>query len=326
MRIRSAVIGGGGFLGRHIVRRLLERGDHVRVLGRSHHADLERVGARSLVADVRSLPALTQALLDTSEVYHAAALAELSGPRSRFYETNVVGARNVVEACQRAGVAKLVHTSSPSVVFGGAPQRGVDETVPYPKRWLAAYPWSKCLAEVAVLQANARRGLHTASLRPHLLWGPGDTHVLPRLIQASQDGRLLRVGDGTNRVDFTYVENAADAHLLAAAELGPAGRSGGKAYFITQGRPVKLWEFVAEVLERAGAPPVRRAISFRRAYALGVLCERLSSRPRMTRFLACQLAMDHHYDPERAWRDFGYRPLVALEEGLRRTFGASPPR
>ena len=166
-----------------------------------------------------------------------------------------------------------------------------------------------------------RHGLHTVSLRPHLLWGPGDTHVLPRVIEASRGGRLVQVGNGQNLVDFTYVENAADAHLLAAAELGPSGRSGGKVYFVTQRQPVRLWEFVAEVLERAAAPPVAKTISFRQAYALGFLCERISSRPRMTRFLACQLAMDHHYDPDRAWRDFGYRPMVGLEEGLRRTFG-----
>ena len=155
MRIRSTVIGGGGFLGRHIVKRLLERGDRVRVLGRTRYTDLESVGVQSLVVDIRSLPALTRALLRSDEVYHTAALAEISGPWATFYEVNVVGTRNVIEACHRARVPKLVYTSSPSVVFGGAPQRGVDESAPYPNRWLAAYPWSKCLAEVAVLRANA---------------------------------------------------------------------------------------------------------------------------------------------------------------------------
>ena len=328
MAKRSLVTGGGGFLGKVIARQLADRGDAVTVIGRNRYPEVEAFGARSLAVDIRDYEAVSAAVDGMDEVYHAAAIANIWGVPREFHAINYEGTLNVIRACRERGVPKLIYTSSPSVVFAGADQRGVDESEPYPERFLADYPRTKALAEAAVRDADGKDGLHTVSLRPHLIWGPGDRHLIPRLIQRAKDGRLMRVGSGENRVDIVYVDNAASAHLRAAAELGPGGRCNGKVYFISQGEPVKLWDFVDEILERARAPKVRKSISFRAAYRLGAAMEAAykvlgrTSEPRMTRFLACQLATDHYYDISSAERDFGYRPEVSTREGLERLFPA----
>jgi len=222
------------------------------------------------------------------------------------------------------GVRRLVYTSSPSVTFTGADQCGIDESVPYAARWLCHYPRSKALAEQAVLAANGRNGLLTCALRPHLIWGPGDRHLVPRLIERARRGQLRRVGDGRNLIDMVYVENAAEAHLRAAEALVAGSPVCGQAYFISQGEPVRCWEWIDTILACAGLEPVRRGISARAACWAGWACEaawtllRLPGEPRMTRFLALQLARSHYFSIERARRDFGYQPRVSTADGLRR--------
>jgi nucleoside-diphosphate-sugar epimerase len=232
-----------------------------------------------------------------------------------------------------------VHTSSPSVVFAGCDQCGVDESAPYDFASMRAnrafYSESKACAEQAVLAANGD-GLKTCALRPHLIWGPGDSHLIPRLIARAKSGRLRQVGDGTNLVDITYVENAAEAHLLAADALerddtttelaSPSHGSSpaGKAYFVSQGEPVNCWRWIDEVLALADLPPVTKSLSFRTARRLGVACEAayrilaLKGEPPMTRFLAAQLATTHWFDIAAARRDLGYQPKVSTAEGMRR--------
>jgi nucleoside-diphosphate-sugar epimerase len=257
-------------------------------------------------------------------VFHVAALAGIGGDWSTFYETNTVGTRNVITACQEEEVARLVYTSSPSVTFTGEDQLGVDESVPYPGRWLAHYPHSKALAEQAVRAVHGKRGLATCALRPHLIWGPRDSHLVPKLLQRSKSGRLRRVGDGTNRVDHVYVENAAEAHLLAADALSLDSDVGGKAYFISQGVPVNCWDWINELLTAYGQPPVEKSISYSMAYRMGAVCElafrifRRRQEPPMTRFLAAQLAKSHYFDISAAKRDFGYEARVSAAEGLKR--------
>jgi nucleoside-diphosphate-sugar epimerase len=157
-----------------------------------------------------------------------------------------------------------------------------------------------------------------------LIWGPGDNHLAPRLIEAARTNRLWQIGRGTNRADVTYIDNAADAHLLAADRLSPGSAIAGKAYFISDGAPVQVWPFVNRILGLAGLPPVTRRVKLGVAYATGATAElayRLLGRkdePPMTRFLAVQLASSHWFDISAARRDLGYEPLVKLEEGLRR--------
>jgi nucleoside-diphosphate-sugar epimerase len=198
----------------------------------------------------------------------------------------------------------------------------VDESTPYATRWLCHYPHTKALAEQEVLSANARDGLLTCALRPHLIWGPRDEHLIPRLIARAKAGRLRRVGDGRNLIDMVYVENAALAHLQAADALTAGSPVAGRAYFISQGEPVNCWAWIDEVLQVAGLPPVRKSISAKAAWRVGAVLEgiyrtlRLRSEPPMTRFLAAQLSTSHYFDISRARRDFGYEPQITTAEGM----------
>ena len=230
----------------------------------------------------------------------------------------------MVAGCLAHGVSRLVFTSSPSVTFDGAAQSGVNEAAPYAQRWLCHYPHSKALAEQHVLQTNGVGGLLTCALRPHLIWGPGDRHLIPKLIQRRRTNRLWRVGDGTNLIDMIYVENAAAAHLRAAECLVSGSPVPGHAYFISQGEPVRCWEWIDQILLLAGLEPTPKSMSFRTASLFGAVLEclwrvmPLPDEPPMTRFLAAQLGTSHYFDISRAQRDFGYVAEISTAEGMRR--------
>jgi nucleoside-diphosphate-sugar epimerase len=230
----------------------------------------------------------------------------------------------VIAACVRHRVPRLVFTSSPSVTFTGENQIHVDESAPYARRWLCHYAHSKALAEQLVLEANDPPQLMTCALRPHLLWGPGDPHLIPKLLSRARSGRFRRIGDGKNLVDHTFVENAAWAHWQAAERLTPGSPVCGSAYFISQDDPVNCWQWINEILKLAGLPAVRRVMSYAAARRLGWALEtyhemfNIEREPVMTRFLAAQLAKSHYFDIARAKRDFGYRVRVSTSEGMER--------
>ena len=322
--MHTLVTGAGGFLGRYIVEQLVARGDRVRTLARGRYPDLEALGVEAVRADVRDCRAVCDACRDVDVVFHTAAIAGIWGPWKEFYGVNVLGTQHVVEGCRSHGVGQLVYTSSPSVTFDGADQEGVDESAAYPSRWLAHYPHSKSLAEQHVLAANRPGQLLTCALRPHLIWGPRDRHLIPRLLDRARSGRLRRVGAGENLIDTVYVENAATAHLQAAAALTADSPVAGRAYFISQGEPVNCWSWIDEILALAGLPSVNKSISLRAAWRLGAICESVYTllpvqrEPPMTRFLAAQLATSHWFDITRAREDFGYRPEISTAEGMRR--------
>jgi nucleoside-diphosphate-sugar epimerase len=320
----ALVTGGGGFLGLYIVEQLVARGDRVRVLCRGRYQRLDELGVEQLQGDVRDAAVVGRACAGVDVVYHAAALSGIWGPWDHYHRVNTLGTLNVIAGCLVNRVPRLVYTSSPSVVYDGRDHLGADETLPYAARYLCHYPPSKALAEQAVLSANGIEGLATVALRPHLIWGPRDKHLIPRLMARARSGRLRRVGRGENLISMSYVENAAAAHLQAADRLAPNSPLAGKAYFINEPEPVNLWGWINELLVRAGLPAVTKSISPSAAYAAGAACElvykalRLSSEPPMTRFLAQQLSGSHYYSIARAQRDFGYQPVVSVEEGLRR--------
>lgn len=330
--MKALVTGATGFLGLHVVEMLVARGDRVRALCRGPSTDLDRLGAERIVGDVRDFGAVDSACRGVEVVYHTAAEAGIGGRWRNYYQTNVVGTRNVVDACRRNGVSRLVYTSSPSVTFQGQDQRGVDESAAYPRRWLACYPRSKAMAEQHVLAASGQNGLLTCALRPHLIWGVGDKHLIPTLLARAQAGKLRRVGDGRNLVDIVYVENAARAHLLAADALLPGSPAAGRPYFISQGEPVNLWRWIDEILALASLPPVGRSVSPAVAWCMGATMEtayalfRINGDPPMTRFLAAQLATSHYFDIGQARRDLGYEPLVSTAEGMRRLGAAIAKR
>ena len=208
--MKVLVTGGGGFLGRYIVEQLLERGDAVTVFARGKYPELEQIGATLMRGDLQDAEAVTQACTGMDVVFHAAAKPGIWGTWDSFYAPNVIGTQHVLDACKAQNVSKLVFTSSPSVIFNNQPQEGCDESVPYPAQYENFYSHTKALAEQKVVQANNAEFL-TVTLRPHLIWGPRDAHLLPRLIDRARSGKLVQVGDGTNKVDITYVEDAARA-------------------------------------------------------------------------------------------------------------------
>lgn len=322
--MKALVTGGGGFLGRYIVEKLLARGFDVTSLSRGDHPELASLGVTAVRAGVEEREKVIAAASGMDVVFHTAAKVGVGGGFAEFNRANVVGSRNVVDACVAGGVKRLIFTSSPSVVFGGEPHEGVDETVPYPTRFNAHYPATKAVAERETLAANGRAGLLTCAIRPHLVWGPRDTNLIPRLLARADAGRLAIVGDGRNLVDMVYVENAADAHILAMDRLSAGSPVAGSAYFITQGEPVNLWDWVNKILARLGRPPVGKRVSYPMAYAVGAVMEtayallRLDAEPPMTRFVAQQLALPHYFDIGKAGRELGYAPKVGADEGLER--------
>lgn len=329
--MRTLITGGGGFLGRYLTEELLSRGWPVRILGRGNHADLERLGVETINGDIRDAAVVADACRDVETVFHVAAVAGIWGSRRLYESTNVGGTKNVIDAAVRAGAQRLIITSSPSVIFDDREHHDFDESLPYPTHYLCHYARTKAIAEQLVLQANGRNGLATCSIRPHLMWGPRDNHLVPRLLRRAASGRLRQVGDGTNQISQIYVTDAARAHAEAAAHLSVDSPLAGQAYFVDSGESVNLWEWIAEILRRAGLPPVKRSISYRRAYFAGRLFEGLywllgrTSEPVMTRFLANQLSLTRTYRITKAMRDFGFRPQVSFDEGMRR-LAADLPR
>ena len=324
----ALVTGGGGFLGRYIVEQLLARGDKVRSFGRGRYPELEALGVEVVRGDIADRNAVLQACQGIDVVYHVAALPGIAVQWPPYEQANIRGTEHVIDVCREHGVERLIYTSSPSVTFAGADQCGVDERAPYDFDWMIAYrahySRSKAIAEQAVLAASDGQ-LRTCALRPHLIWGPRDNHLIPRLIVRARAGRLRRVGDGANRVDTIYVENAAGAHLQAAdALLDASSPVAGRAYFLSQNEPANCWDWIDEILALVNLPPVRKTISRRKAERAGALLENiyrllsLSGEPPMTRFLAAQLATSHWFDLSAARRDFGYAPAISTAEGMRR--------
>lgn len=322
--MKYLVTGGGGFLGLYVTEQLVARGDSVRVFCRGHYPRLDELKVETQQGDIRDIAAVRRACEGIDVVFHTAAVPGIWGPWEHYHAINTIGTQNVLQACLESNVRKLIYTSSPSVIYDGKDHLNVNESYPYPTSYLCHYPHSKAMAERAVLEANGSNGLATAALRPHLIWGPRDNHLIPRLIDRARSGRLRRVGDGQNLISMSYVENAATAHLQAADRLEVGSPVAGQAYFINEREPVNLWSWVDEILSQAGLPPLKKRISASMAYALGATCEavysvlRLKGEPPMTRFLALQLSGSHYYSVDKARHDFGYEPAISVAEGMRR--------
>ncbi len=318
---RVLVTGGGGFLGRAIIARLKKRGDTVCSLCRGDYPQLAAMGVTMIRGDISDRETVLAACAGVDLVFHTAAKPPPWGKYRDYYRTNVNGTQNMIDACLRNHIRRLVYTSTPSVVFDGSDLEGVDESVPYPTRFNAFYPETKARAEKSVLKA-AGRNLRTVVLRPHQIWGPGDPHFVPRLIARSK--KLKRIGSGNNLVDTTYIDNAVDAHILAADALDKKPEISGNIYFISQGDPITAWDMIDSILAAAGLPPVKGAVSYKTAWTVGAVLEfiyrtfRIPGEPQMTRFLVDAAAKTHWFDISAARKDLGYQPLVSTREGLER--------
>ncbi|MBM9511440.1 NAD-dependent epimerase/dehydratase family protein [Desulfogranum marinum] len=315
------VTGGGGFIGQAIVRKLISKGLQVNVVGRNCYPHLMEIGVRCHQGDIRDLDFLQSVFKGVDTVFHVAAKAGIWGAEEEYFAINTQGTQNVIAACKDASVPVLVYTSTPSVVFDRAPLKGADERLPYASRPLCHYAASKIEAEKIVLAANGK-GLGTTAIRPHLVWGPGDQHLIPRLLERGRQGELKVVGKGDNVVDISYIDNVVHAHILAAENLHAGGSAGGQAFFIGQEQPVLLWEWINSLYARLDIEQIHKKVPFFVAYLAGGALEgifglaRCTTEPKMTRFLAHQLAHSHWFNHEKAERILGYKEQVSTAEGM----------
>lgn len=315
------VTGATGFIGGKIVERLLAEGRKVRALSRRPLPELEAKGVEVIPGDLNDIHALERGCKSADAVFHVAGRVGVWGPRQDFFQVNVEGTRNLLGAAQRAHVPRFIYTSSPSVVYNGGDLRNVDESAPRCMHAPCAYPTSKAAAEIEVLKAHSD-AFRTVALRPHLVWGPGDRNVVPRVMALAHAGKLKIVGHGKNQVDVTHITNVVDAHLLAEGALvQPNSPAGGKAYFITNGQPVVLWDWINQILTGVGIAPVTKRVPLPVAYAVGGALEAWwnikgkEGDPPMTRFVAKELATDHWFNLSAARRDLAYHPLMTMAQG-----------
>lgn len=315
------VTGGGGFIGLALVKALAKRNLEIIVLGRHRYPEVEACGAACITGDIRDKDIVSKSMLGCDTVFHVAAKAGIWGDYSEYYSINVQGTENVIKGCNTLGVSSLVYTSTPSVVFDGSDLEGVDETIPYASRPQCHYATTKILAEQRVLAANSAN-LKTVAIRPHLVWGPGDTNLIPRLVARGKEGKLRIVGDGKNVVDICYIDNVVHLHILAAENLNSSATAAGNAFFIGQQEPVMLWEWINDLFLSLNIKPVRKEISLQRAFLAGRFLEFLygclqkQQEPKMTKFLAEQLALSHWFDKGKAKNMLGYEEQVTTSEGM----------
>ena len=319
--MKVLVTGGGGFLGSAICRQLLARGDEVIAYQRSASEELEKLGIRIIQGSITDAELLNTALKGVDAVIHTAAKAGIWGAYDDYFGPNVTGTENVISACLNNSIHKLVFTSSPSVTHADGDIEGGDESLPYAEHYNSPYPATKALAEQMIMAANCPE-LHTVSLRPHLIWGPGDNHLLPKLLERAKSGKLKLPGPD-KLIDTVYIDNAAKAHLLALDRLQSDPETvGGKTYFVSNDEPLPQSQIIGGLLKAAGLEVDIQSISPRIAIAAGTLLEtgwklfRLKSEPPITRWSAEHLSTAHWYDISAAKRDLGYTVEISVAEGL----------
>jgi len=325
--MKALVTGAGGFVGGAIARALRERGDEVRSFSRGEHPELAAYGIEHHQGDVTDREAVTAATRGVNIVFHAAAKVGAGGPPIEFQATNITGTANVIAACHDCEVLALVYTSTPSVVSGLTALEDVDESVDYPTHYDSDYGRTKAEAERLVLSV-ASDELRTVALRPPLIWGPGDTSLLPRVIERAKNGSLRRIKGKPTLIDITYIDDAVQAHLHAADRLLAGGdaalRINGRPFFVSSGTPVEIWEFINGLLDAAGLPPVRKRVSLRTALVVAWVFEKIHALskaegdPRVSRWMVRQLATSRWFNISEAHEDLEYFPLVSLEDGMRR--------
>ncbi len=320
LRKNIIVTGGGGFLGSAIVKKLVQQENKIISISRNFYPELKKIGVCQIQGDISNKAIINDNFANVETVFHTAAKADIWGKKEDFFNINVTGTKNIIKACIKYKVKRLIYTSSPSVVFNGNNMEGADESVPYAKNFNAFYPETKAAAEKMVRAAGTHGNLQTISLRPHLIWGPGDNHLVPGILNKARS--LKRIGNGENFVDTIYIDNAAYAHILADKRLKQNPNLSGNVYFISQDRPVKLWKMVDDILAAAGYDPVQGSISPAVAWFAGLIFEffykilGIEKEPLMTKFVAEELATSHWFDISRAKKDLGYFPAVSTEQGL----------
>ncbi|MBW2655050.1 MAG: NAD-dependent epimerase/dehydratase family protein [Deltaproteobacteria bacterium] len=322
MEIKNVLVtGGGGFLGKAIVKKLVKKNLSVTSFSRNFYPELEKMGVRQIQGDLADKNAVVAAFQQIDAVFHVAAKPGIWGRFEDFFQANVTGTEHVIFACRENNIKQLIYTSSPSVIFDENDMENVDESAPYPKKYLAPYPETKAMAEKLVKSA-AKKGLSTIIIRPHLIWGPEDNHMVPGIINRAH--KLKRVGQKNDRVDTIYVDNAADVHILSSEKLLETPSLSGNVYFVSQDEPVSKWKMANAFLDAAGLPPISGHVSAKTAYIAGLIFEfvytlfNIKKEPPITRFAAKELATSHWFNISRAKKDLGYTPKISTKEGLQK--------
>lgn len=312
------VTGGSGFLGGHLINTLVHRGDRVAALARSDSAaeSVAALGAAPVRGSLASTEALRQGMDGASLVVHCAAIVKQWGSPADFWETNVEGTRNVIEACRSAGVARLVHVSTEAVLLEGGPLRRVNESEPYPDRFAGIYPETKARAEQLVLGA-ADDSLDTVAVRPRFLWGPGDLTLIATLADKIDSGAFRWINGGADRTSTCHAANCV-AGILLAAERGSPGR----AYFLTDGEPATYREFYTALLATRGIEiPDKSAPGWLVRAAASTMEQawttlRLGGAPPLTRAEIALGGQEITVDDTRARQELGYKPVVSRSAGM----------
>ncbi|NQY64027.1 MAG: NAD-dependent epimerase/dehydratase family protein [Alteromonadaceae bacterium] len=335
------VTGAGGFLGKAICRFL--RSVNIKVTGfaRGYYPELSDMGVTMLQGDICDAKALIAAMQGCDLVFHVASKAGVWGSKADYYDPNVKGAGNVLQSCKLLGIDRLIYTSTPSVTFAGVDEEGINESQPYAEHFLNYYAESKAIAEQMMLAANgdelsvssnssSNKKLKTVALRPHLIWGPEDSHLVNRVLERGAAGRLKLVGKTDKLVDTTYIDNAAYAHILAAIKLSEikTGETepvcAGKSYFISNDQPITMANMLNKILACADLPPVKKRVPVSIAYVVGAILEGIylalgkKQEPILTRFVVRQLSTSHYFNISAAKEELAYTPLFTIDEGMER--------
>ena len=312
--------GGRGLLGSAVVRELVDRGHSVTVFQRTPAGHDGRV--REVLGEIGSASEVARAVDGAETVVHLAARVSMVGPWAEFERINVGGTRVVIDQAQAAGVRRLVHISSPSVAHAGEPLVGAAASKADPEHARGSYARSKAQAELLALDAD-RPGFAVTALRPHLVWGPGDTQLVGRIAERARSGRLVLIDDGSALIDTTYVDNAAEA-IAQAVERCDLDGVHGRALVVSNGEPRTVAETLGRIARAAGAPPPTRRVPFTVARAAGALIERAwqqagrADEPPLTAFVAEQLATAHWFDQRLTRSALDWVPRIGLDEGFAR--------
>lgn len=321
--MKVLVTGGSSMIGAGVAIALAIRGDDVVVQQRSTSAAVAALEIRQELGDIRDLDAVLAAAEGCDAIIHLAAKVGVIGDWEEYRSINVDGTRNVLTAARRLGVSRVVHVSSPSVAHGGEAIIGSSADAPVLGRRRAWYPESKAMAEIDALDAADER-LGVVAIRPHLVWGPGDTQLVGRIVERAAAGRLALVGGGRALVDTTYIDNAVSALVAALDSLEPGARCSGRAYVVSNGEPRMIRELVEEICRAAGVPFAPRTVSLGVGRSLGAVVERVwpllrrSEEPPLTQFVAEQLGTAHWFDQRPVRADLDWTPTVTIDDGLTR--------
>jgi 3beta-hydroxy-Delta5-steroid dehydrogenase / steroid Delta-isomerase len=326
---RILVTGGSGFVGANLVTTLLDRGYQVRSFDRAPSPLPAHAGLEVLRGDICDPDTVAAAVDGIDTVFHTAAVIELLGGasvtdeyRQRSFAVNVDGTKTLVHAAQSAGVKRFVYTSSNSVVMGGKPIAGGDETLPYTDRFNDLYTETKVVAERFVLSQNGVDGLLTCSIRPSGIWGRGDQTMFRKLFESVVAGHVkVLVGRKSARLDNSYVHNLIHGFILAAEHLVPGGTAPGQAYFINDGEPINMFEFARPIAESCGVRWPRARVSGQLVRDVMSVWQRLHFRfglpkPPLEPLAVERLYLDNYFSIAKAGRDLGYRPLFTTEQAM----------